>query len=800
MEPQNTATGKLNPPNPATRTGMRWADTLATILLAGLVSVFVFFASRRLETVPAPLGDEPWLMQTAYELITHGSLGLPMFRLVGGNIERVWMTMPGLFLSLAAFFKSFGAGLEQARAYNLTSACLVLVLVFLIGRKLHSRGAGLLAAFTLGFDANFFHIARIFRNDIPTVACALAGFYFFLRAQVTDNPRRAWLWGFLAGFLTAFAILIHPNGLYMIGLVFLWALVEQGWRMLLKIPWWAFVAGVAFLAVPCAIYVFWHFQDFAMQWHSDSVHYRGVTPKGFWKNVSTEYLRYDLWGSGVLSIATSDSRAVQVFRYGIFFSVVYLAARTIRALARTGWWQGIVDRFESFTPRGREQAQDRTRFYELTEEEKRSSGSFQAWMLHQGGWRRRLTLAWTELEEESRPVTTWLQALGAPSHPAWRAPRAGLVLVTLATLLFFAAVDTQKSPAYLPYATSWYALCCGVAVVDGIRWGWEQRRRSAKRVLAGLAILGLVVGMWGTYAASASRSAWRFYRWSRTFDPAPYSDLGAVLQKVIPKDVIPVGRPVHWLAFMDNSNYLSANKRIWKAADVTTQPYVMIVDQGLQEKDNFSRPFSKQEDQFTILAELENTLYGNIKIYYTGQDGRFKDKKAEHYYFFGDFSKGFGRKGYYTEEQRQLAKVIWLAGPRELEQLARRDTSLETKPPTIQRDGERSALRIVTDVSSFNTRVRLPLPQLKPYTIYRLQMAVHVPEGGCLLGPRDQTGLWLTEPAAIEPGNQYVPVDLIFCTNGRGDGELAIGNRRNRPAASLIYIAQVELREICPRP
>jgi hypothetical protein len=109
-------------------------------------------------------------------------------------------------------------------------------------------------------------------------------------------------------------------------------------------------------------------------------------------------------------------------------------------------------------------------------------------------------------------------------------------------------------------------------------------------------------------------------------------------------------------------------------------------------------------------------------------------------------------------------------------------------------------LRIVTDVSSSNTRIRLPMPQLKPNTMYRLQTALRVTEGGGLIGPRDRTGLWLADPVACVPSEQYIPIDIVFTTNARGDGELAVGNRRNQPAASLMYLSQVELREIGPKP
>jgi hypothetical protein len=84
--------------------------------------------------------------------------------------------------------------------------------------------------------------------------------------------------------------------------------------------------------------------------------------------------------------------------------------------------------------------------------------------------------------------------------------------------------------------------------------------------------------------------------------------------------------------------------------------------------------------------------------------------------------------------------------------------------------------------------------------MYRLQTAARVTQGGAVIGVRDQTGLWLNEPVALSESQTYMPIDILFVTNERGDAELAIGNRRNQPAASALYLGRVEVREIGANP
>src|SRR4029453_14129789 len=102
------------------------------LVIVGLViAAFVFVAAQRLATVPVPEGDEAFTLQVPYEMLTRGTIALPMFRYLGGNIENSWHSyIPGYFVLLGTFQKIFGFGLVQGRAFNLVTAALMLVMVY----------------------------------------------------------------------------------------------------------------------------------------------------------------------------------------------------------------------------------------------------------------------------------------------------------------------------------------------------------------------------------------------------------------------------------------------------------------------------------------------------------------------------------------------------------------------------------------------------------------------------------------------------------------------------------------------
>ena len=194
------------------------------LLVAGFVSV----AAQRLAEVPVPQVDESYMLQTSYEMLTRGKLSLPFRRFLGGDIENNWHSLtPVHYVIQTAFFKVFGWGIGQGRAFNLMLATIVLLLVFLIGRKLFDWRAALIAVVLMICDATFLERSRFLRNDYSAVMFALLTFYLY---EVAER-RKDWRYFFGSGLAAGAALMCHTSTLYLFAAIPLLMLARRGWRV-----------------------------------------------------------------------------------------------------------------------------------------------------------------------------------------------------------------------------------------------------------------------------------------------------------------------------------------------------------------------------------------------------------------------------------------------------------------------------------------------------------------------------------------------------------------------------------------
>src|ERR1044071_87993 len=121
-------------------------DNFDLLILALLLTAFLFVASRSIGRVPVPETDESYTLQVEYEMVNRGQLSLPMYRYLGGNIENAWHSYtPVYFVILSGFFKVFGWGILEGRVFNLITAVFTLVMAHLIGRRMFNWRVGLIA-------------------------------------------------------------------------------------------------------------------------------------------------------------------------------------------------------------------------------------------------------------------------------------------------------------------------------------------------------------------------------------------------------------------------------------------------------------------------------------------------------------------------------------------------------------------------------------------------------------------------------------------------------------------------------
>jgi 4-amino-4-deoxy-L-arabinose transferase-like glycosyltransferase len=202
------------------RHGRKTLIALAAILVLG----FGLRAYRVVEPLPTPGDDAHAYYALAKSLYTEGSFGGPHF-----EDPSDWS--PGApLLYAASFYATAGPREGTARIVELLLGLATIVVVYLLGRRIACRPAGLLAAFAVAVYPPFIHSVGALYSEPPAMFALPAAVLAFLWAG-EQQRLRAWL---LPGFLFGLTALIRPEYL-LVGLAFaVLALIrigrERGWR------------------------------------------------------------------------------------------------------------------------------------------------------------------------------------------------------------------------------------------------------------------------------------------------------------------------------------------------------------------------------------------------------------------------------------------------------------------------------------------------------------------------------------------------------------------------------------------
>jgi dolichyl-phosphate-mannose-protein mannosyltransferase len=204
---------------------MALSSRTSLILLALILALgFGLRAYRVVEPLPMPGDDSRAYFALSKALYEEGSYGGPDFRDASD-----WS--PGAPLIYAsAFYATGGAREGAARIVELLFGLAAILVVYLLGKRINCRPAGLVAAFGVAVYPPFVHSTGALFSEPPAIFTLPAAVLAFLWAG--EQPRgRAWL---LPGFLFGLTALIRPEYL-LVGIVFavLAALRigrESGWR------------------------------------------------------------------------------------------------------------------------------------------------------------------------------------------------------------------------------------------------------------------------------------------------------------------------------------------------------------------------------------------------------------------------------------------------------------------------------------------------------------------------------------------------------------------------------------------
>jgi asparagine N-glycosylation enzyme membrane subunit Stt3 len=169
------------------RHGRKTLVVLAAILLLG----FGLRAYRVVEPLPVPGDDAHAYYALSKALYTEGSFG-------GPNFEDPSDWSPGApLLYAASFYATAGAREGTARIVELLLGLATIIVVYLLGRRIACRPAGLLAAFAVAVYPPFIHSVGALYSEPPAMFTLPAAVLAFLWASdgLERGSSRGWRGG-----------------------------------------------------------------------------------------------------------------------------------------------------------------------------------------------------------------------------------------------------------------------------------------------------------------------------------------------------------------------------------------------------------------------------------------------------------------------------------------------------------------------------------------------------------------------------------------------------------------------------
>jgi len=204
------------------RHGRKTLILLAAILLLG----FALRAYRVVEPLPTPGDDAHAYYALSKSLYTEGSFGGPTF-----HDPSDWS--PGAPLLYAAGFYATGGAREgTARIIELLLGLGSILVVYLLGRRISCRSAGLLAALGVAVYPPFIHSVGALYSEPPAMLTLPAAVLAFLWAgDGLDEPSRTRSWArwSVPGLLFGLTAMFRPEYL-LVGFAFALLALVRVWR------------------------------------------------------------------------------------------------------------------------------------------------------------------------------------------------------------------------------------------------------------------------------------------------------------------------------------------------------------------------------------------------------------------------------------------------------------------------------------------------------------------------------------------------------------------------------------------
>ncbi len=355
-------------------------------------------------------------------------------------------------------------------------------------------------------------------------------------------------------------------------------------------------------------------------------------------------------------------------------------------------------------------------------------------------------------------------------------PRVRLLIVTVAVLLFLANI-AHKAGYYNAHLVTWFGLCVGVMLADGMTWIERLRSKQSQsgrlryRAAAAVAVLGLV-----GYGALLVKQQATYIKEVRNPALASFQEMKSVLRSIVPDDLCPVAvkTPVMWLAFPEKNHcFASIDKRMAAAAalDIDGKDYALIVRP--KSPDYWARGLDQQHP---LLGELTDTPYGNFLVYYTGDDARYVTE-PKRYHFFRRWA------GHVSGEQIAQAREVWSATATDL------SGSVKIANPSVTAEG--LAIESGQGKPGENTFTELCSVELKPSTAYELVLDSKSSEEWEAVVIEETTGHWIKQ-IELSGGNR---INELFRTFAEKRVRILVRALTHKSGDPL-YVSRISIREI----
>jgi 4-amino-4-deoxy-L-arabinose transferase-like glycosyltransferase len=267
-----------------------------------LIGLFVAgFAVRfvQIETIPAIMDNDEALFALEGANFIKDHFKITPFEPGIHSHPRLYQAMIGISVSM------FGNTLAGARLPSVLLGALTIPAVYLLGRELRDKYAGLIAAlFTLTW-AYAIQFSRLSMNQPADPLFGTLAFYFLLRGLRRGAASDYALSGFMVGIAQLFYLGGRLIPMVMIAyLLFIWlrdrSVLAQQWRLLLIVP-----TAALFVSLPQNLYLIWYKLPISTR-TNPSILFNGQIGENIARNNLGNFLWNQTYGSFMGLIALPD--------------------------------------------------------------------------------------------------------------------------------------------------------------------------------------------------------------------------------------------------------------------------------------------------------------------------------------------------------------------------------------------------------------------------------------------------------------------------------------------------------------